>query len=64
MRKYHDGKAKLAPAYRPGDLVMLNGKNLKPRRPARKLNAKLDSPLKVMKVMSPTALRLELPSRW
>jgi hypothetical protein len=64
MRKYHDRKAKPAPAYQLGDLVMLNGKNLKTSRPARKLDAKLHSPFKVMKVMSPTALRLQLPSRW
>jgi hypothetical protein len=64
MRKYHDRKAKPAPVYKPGDLVMLNGKNLKTRRPARKLDAKLHGPFKVMKSMSPTALKFELPSRW
>jgi hypothetical protein len=61
MRKYHDEKANPAPAYQTGDLVMLNGKNLKTRKPARKSDAKLHSPSKLMKVMSPTALKLELP---
>jgi hypothetical protein len=64
MRKYHDKKAKLAPAYQPGDFIMLNGKNLKTRRPAKKLDAKLHGPFKVMKVMLPTAHKVELPRRW
>jgi len=64
MTKYHDKKAKPAPVYQLGDLVMLNGKNLKTRRPARKLDANLRGPFRVMKVMSPTALGLALPSQW
>jgi hypothetical protein len=64
MRKYHDKNAKPAPVYQPGNLVMLDGKNLKTRRPARMLDAKLHGPFTVMKVMSPTALNLELTSRW
>ena len=43
---------------------MLNGKNLKTRRPSRKLDAKLHGPFKVSKVLSLTAIKLELPSRW
>jgi hypothetical protein len=61
IRKYHNKKAKPEPVYQPGNLVTLNGKNLNTRRPARKLDAKLHGPFKVMKVMSPTALNLELP---
>jgi len=30
----------------------------------KKLDAKLHGPFRVMKVMSPTALKLELPSQW
>jgi len=64
MTKYHDRKAKPAPVYQPGNLVMLNGKNLKTRRPTRRLDTKLHGSFKVMKVMSPTALQRELPSQW
>jgi hypothetical protein len=64
MGKYHDRRAKEPPKYSVGDLVMLNGKNLKTRRPSRKLDAKLHGPFKVSKVLSPTAIKLELPSRW
>jgi hypothetical protein len=64
MGKYHDKHAKEPPKYSVGDLVMLNGKNLKTRRPSKKLDAKLHGPFKVSKVLSPTAIKLELPSRW
>jgi len=64
MRKYHDKKAKPAPVYQPGNLVMLHGRNLKTWGLARKLDAKLHGPFRVTKVMSPTALKLELPSQW
>ena len=64
MSKYYDKKSKKAPSYRKGDLVMLNGKNLRTRRPSRKLEHKLYGPFKVEKVLSPTAIRLELPKRW
>jgi len=64
MRKYYDKKSKPAPAYEPGDVVMLNGKNLKTRRPARKLDAKLHGTFKVIKVMSPTEHKLESLSQW
>jgi len=64
MRKYDDKTAKPAPLYRPGNLVMLNGKNFKSRRPARKMDAKLCGPFKVMKVMPPTARKLELHLWW
>lgn len=63
MRKYNDKKVKPAPVYQPGNLVMLNGRNLKTRRPARKLDAKLHGLFKAMKVLSSSAHKLELPSR-
>ena len=44
MKKYHNWKAQPGPVYQPGDLVMLNGKNLETRRPARKLDAKHHGP--------------------
>jgi len=64
MRKYHTKKVKPAPVYQPGNLVMLNGKPLKTRRPARNLNPELQGPFQVTQVMSPAALKLELPLWW
>ena len=64
MGKYHDQCAKEHPKYSVGNLVMLNGKNRKTRKPYRKLEAKLHGPFKVSKVLSPTAIMLEWPNRW
>jgi hypothetical protein len=64
MRKYDDKTAKPAPVYQLGDVVMLKARKLKTRRPARKLDAILHGPFRVVKVLSHTALKLELPSQW
>ena len=72
MSKYYDRKAKPAPQYKVGDLVMLNGKNLKTRRPSKKLDHKLHGPFAITKVVTRdlltrtavTAVRLTLPARW
>ena len=64
MKKYYDVKVKEAPQYRVGDLVMLNGKHLKTRRPCKKLDHKLQGPFKVAKILSPSAVKLTLPSTW
>ena len=62
MEKYSKGKE--APAYRVGDLVMLSGRNISIRRPSRKFSAKAHGPFKVVKIISRSAVRLELPKRW
>jgi hypothetical protein len=64
MKKYADQQRKEAPTYQVGDLVMLDGRNIKTRRPSRKLDHKLHGPFQVEKVISPTAIRLTLPRRW
>lgn len=50
-----------APAYQVGDLVMLDARNIKTSRPAKKLDWKNLGPFPVMKVVSPYSYRLELP---
>jgi hypothetical protein len=64
MKKYSDKKRKDSPPFEQGQLVMLNGKNVKTRRPSKKLDHKLLGPFQVDKVISPTAVRLKLPSKW
>jgi len=49
-----------APRYRPGDLVMLNTRNLKTSRPSEKLTPRWEGPFKVLKVSS-HAVMLQLP---
>lgn len=43
---------------------MLNGKHIKIRRPTPKLAAKMLGPFKILKVISPTAIKLVLPPSW
>jgi hypothetical protein len=64
MGIYHDKHAKENLKYLVGDLFMVNGKDLKTRRPSRKLHSKLVGPFKVSKVLLSIDFDLELPSRW
>jgi len=43
---------------------MLNGRNIKTRRPLRKLDHKSLGPFRIKKVVSPLAVRLMLPRKW
>ena len=66
MGKYYDIVRKEPPPYGVGDLVMLNGKHIRTRRAAKKLDTKLFGPFKVKKLVGPEGqpVELELPSRW
>jgi hypothetical protein len=64
MKKYADQRRKQEPHYQVRDLVMLNGRNIKTRRPSRKLDHKLYGPFQVEKLISPSAVRLTLPRKW
>jgi len=64
MRRYTNPDRKPPPAYQVGDLVMLNGRNIKTRRPSRKVDHKNHGPFQIEKVVSPLAVRLTLPRKW
>src|SRR5436853_7845957 len=66
MGRYYDKSKTAAPQFKAGDLVMLNGKNIRTRRAAKKLDAKLFGPFKVFKLVDRTGMsvQLELPKRW
>ena len=66
MGRYYDKSKKAAPPFKAGNLVMLNGKNVRTRRGAKKLDAKLFGPFKVVKLVdrSGMSVELELPKRW
>lgn len=64
MKFWADKKRKDVPSLKEGQLVMLNGKNIKTKRPAKKLDRKMWGPFKIQKVISPTAVRLTLPKSW
>ena len=66
MRKYHDRSLKEVPPYSGGDLDMLNGKNIRTQRAAKKLDAKLFGPFKVVRLVGQggQSVELELPQCW
>jgi len=64
MRRYTNRALKEPPAYQVGDLVMLNGRNIKTRCPTKKLDHKNHGPFQIEKIISPLAVRLTLPKKW
>lgn len=64
MKKYADRRQQEAPTYEAGQYVILNSKHIKTRRPTPKLAAKILGPFKILKVISPTAIKLILPPSW
>jgi hypothetical protein len=57
--KHHD-----IPKYKEGDLVWLEGKNLRVNQPTAKLAPRRHGPFKVTQVMSAVNYHLELPTQW
>ena len=64
MKKYADRKRLETPHFEEGQLVMLDARNIKTKRPSKKLDRKRLGPFKISKVVSPTAVKLTLPERW
>jgi len=64
MRRYANQERKEPPAYRVGDLVILNGRNIKTRRPSKKLDHKNHGLFQIEKIASLLAVRLTLPRKW
>jgi len=64
MKKYYDRKATEQPNLEVGDLVMLNAKNIRTKRPAKKLSPKLYGPFKVFEKKGNRAYKLEISPRW
>jgi hypothetical protein len=64
MGKFYDRKRTPAPTYAVDDLVMLDMRNIKTRRPTRKFDQKKQGPFRITKVVSRSAVRVDLPRRW
>jgi hypothetical protein len=52
------------PKYKEGDLVWLEGKNLRINQPTAKLAPRRHGPFKIIQVMSAVNYHLELPTQW
>ena len=57
-------KHRNTPQYREGDLVWLEGHNLRTNQPTAKLAARHHRPFPVKQVLSPVTYKLSLPSTW
>jgi len=64
MRWYTDPAQKEPLAYQVGDLVMLNGRNIKTRHPTKKLDHKNHGHFHIEKIVSQLTVRLMLPRKW
>ena len=62
MARFYDQNRGEAISYKVGDMVWLDGKDLKTDRPSKKLEDKRYGPYKVTKVVGPNAYELKLPS--
>ena len=54
----------MTPKYEEGDMVWLDGHNIKTEQPTAKLAPRRHGPFPIKQVMSPVAYRLELPTQW
>jgi len=64
MWRYTDPQRTEPPKYQKGQLVLLNGRNIRTRRPSQKLDHKNHGPFQVAKIVSPLAVRLTLSWKW
>jgi len=64
MRRYYDRNAKQQPDFKVADLVTLNAKNSRTKRPAKKLAPKPYAPFKTLEQRGELAYKLEISDRW
>jgi len=64
MKKYYDRKATPQPDIETGDLVMLNAKKIKRKRPTSKFTPRLYGPFKLLEKKGNRAFKLDILARW
>jgi hypothetical protein len=65
MRKYYDKKTKSIEPFKKGELVMLNGKNIRAKHRCKKLQHKMYGPFEVIDTgKNGRYLKLKLPDSW
>jgi len=64
MGQYYNRTVKQQPDIKIGDLVMLYGKNIRTKRPSKKLAPKLYGPFKVLKQQGKLANKIEISDQW
>ena len=63
IKDWADKRRKNPPAFVVGQLVMLNARNIKTKRLAKRLDKKMLGPFRISKVISLNAIRLTLPTK-
>src|SRR5467141_4157547 len=61
MKGYYDQRVRKQPVMKPGDLVMVNMKNMRTKRPSKKLDHKRLGPVKILEAVGKRAFRVQLP---
>jgi len=65
LSKYYDRKAREPPDNKVGDLVMLKAKNIRTKRPTKKLSRRMHGPFQVLEVKKgERGFKLEISARW
>jgi hypothetical protein len=59
--RYYDRKVMAPPDFQVGDLVMIDARNMKTKRPSKKLDHKKIGPVKIVKRIGTRAFRVDLP---
>ena len=61
MADYYDKRAQRQPVIKHGDKVMVNMKNMKTKRPSKKLDHKRLGPVEVLEAVGKRAFKVKLP---
>ena len=64
MKRYYDRTRGVPRNYQTGDMVWLEGNNIKTDRPAKKLEDKRYGPFRIIKKIGRSAYKLQLPPTW
>ena len=64
MKRFHDRKSRTSIEYQPGDLVLLEGTNIRSDRPSKKSDTKRYGPFKVVEKVGNAAYKLKLDPKW
>jgi hypothetical protein len=64
MSSYYDAKRDNLPPFKPGSKVWLEGTNITPFRPMKKLAEKRYGPFEVLKQIGPSSYQIKIPSTW